>query len=58
MILTGGTKMSKKMNEIDNKNIPNILKNVDIKKVDKQFYHDLYMGNQKIDILFIKLLQL
>ncbi len=50
--------MNKKRNEIDNKNIPNILKNVDINKVDKQFYHDLYMGNQKIDILFIKLLQL
>ncbi len=49
---------NKRWNEIDNKNIPNILKNVDIKKVDKQFYHDLYMGNQKIDILFIKLLQL
>lgn len=53
MILTGGIKMNKKWNEIDN-----ILKNIDIKKVDKQFYHDLYMGNQKIDILFIKLLQL
>lgn len=50
--------MNKKWNGIDNKNIPNILKNVDINKVDKQFYHDLYIGNQKIDILFIKLLQL
>ena len=49
---------NKRWNEIDNKTVPNILKNVDINKVDKQFYHDLYMGNQKIDILFIKLLQL
>lgn len=50
--------MDKKQDELDTKTVPNILKNVDINKVDKQFYHDLYMGNQKIDILFIKLLQL
>lgn len=50
--------MDKKQDELDTKTVPNILKNIDIKKVDKQFYHDLYMGNQKIDILFIKLLQL